>query len=203
MHSHHCNHLQIEFPPEHPSHWVLHRKRKDAFLVHAARLGRLVSLHDIPYNMPLVEAARRAVASLEAGPVRSSFLTPEVPNGPVVQALVVRNRGISSSCGGPSALTEHIITGDDTADLLVAGGSRYGGQLAGNRAEMYDAGDQHAYILRLCKSRRLPNSVHHFQYTLISPDKQDNQQSTGHNSSTGSSKSPLWWCSLAPELHNR
>ena len=77
--------------------------------------------------MPLIEAARRVVAALEAGPVRSSFLAPEVPNGPVVQALVVRNRGISSSPGGPSTLTEHVIMGDDTADLLVTGGSRYSG----------------------------------------------------------------------------
>ena len=28
--------LQIEFPPEYPSHWVLHWKHKDAFLIHTA-----------------------------------------------------------------------------------------------------------------------------------------------------------------------
>ena len=79
--THQCTHiiatiLQIEFPPEYPSHWVLHWKHKDAFLIHTAWLGHLVFLHDIPYSMPLVEVARRVVASLEAGPVQSSFLTP-------------------------------------------------------------------------------------------------------------------------------
>ena len=94
--THQCTHiiatiLQIEFPLEYPSHWVLHWKHKDAFLIHAAWLGHLGFLHDIPYSIPLVEVARRVVASLEAGPVWSSFLTPEVPNGPVVQALVIQN----------------------------------------------------------------------------------------------------------------
>jgi hypothetical protein len=194
--------LQQEFPPEHPPHWVLHRKRKDAFLVHAANLGRLVLLRDIPYTMPLVEVARRVVTSLEAEPVRSSFLAPEVPNGPVVQALVVRNRGISRSHGGPSTLAEHIISGDDTADLLVTGGSHYSGQLAGNRAEMYDSVGQHAYILRLCKSRYLTSSVGYCSYALISPNQPDNQQPTRQRSSIRSSRSPLQRYSLTPELHN-
>jgi hypothetical protein len=195
--------LQLEFPPEHPSHWVLHWKRKDAFLVHAAHLGRLVSLNHIPYSMPLVEVARRVVTSLEAEPVQSSFLAPEVPNGPVVQALVVWNRGISGLPRGPSTLNEHVSSGNDTAGLLVTGGSRYSGQLAGNRAEMYDAGGEQAYILQLCKSCHLTNLVLHYSYTLVSPNKQDNQQSARCNSSTRSSKSPLQRCSLTPELHNQ